>query len=67
MMMDDDIDYQNHDIPPKIPCFPKKMRWLREAFKKKIRDYLGIFPKRRTPTPPFWERFVQNEIFWVIL
>ena len=43
-----------------------------EAFKKKIRDYLGIFPKRRTPphphpTPPFWERFVQNEIFWVIL
>ena len=26
-----------------------------------LRDYLGIFPKRRTtPTPPFWERFVQN-------
>ena len=24
----------------------------REGLKKKIRDYLGIFPKRRTPTPP---------------
>ena len=24
-------------------------RSLREALKKKLRDYLGIFPKRRTP------------------
>ena len=40
---------------------------FREALKKKLRDYLGIFPKRRTPpTPPFWEPLVQNEKFWVI-
>ena len=39
---------------------------LGEAFKKKIRDYLGIFPKCQAPPPPFWERFVQNEIFWVV-
>ena len=25
---------------------------LREALKKKLRDYLGIFPKRRTPPHP---------------
>ena len=51
------------------------MMMLREALKK-IRDYLGIFPKRRTPphTPllgistTFYPIFVgQVEHFWVIL
>ena len=41
------------------------MMMIREALNKKIRDYLGIFPKRRPP--PLWEPLVQNEIFWVIL
>ena len=35
---------------------------LREALKRKLRDYLGIFPKRRTPPhPPFWEPLVQKK------
>ena len=32
---------------------------VREALKKKLRDYMGIFPKRRTP--PFWEPLVQKK------
>ena len=47
---------------------------IREALKKKSRDYLGIFPKRRTPTPPFgnFDHFLpyyfgQVGNFWVIL
>ena len=47
--------------------FTIKKKDIREALKRKLRDYLGIFPKRRTPHPPFWEPLVQNENFWVIL
>ena len=41
----------------------------REGLKKKIRNYLGIFPKCRTPppTPPFWEPLVQKKKLWFIL
>ena len=28
---------------------------VRDAANKKKRDFLGIFPKCRTPLPPFWE------------
>ena len=37
-------------------------RQIRYALKKKKRYYLGIFPKRRTPTPtpPFWEPLIQK-------
>ena len=43
--------------------------WLMYALKKKIRDYLGIFPKRRTsPHPPFWEPLIQKKLlFFCIL
>ena len=30
------------------------------ALQKKLRDYLGIFPKWRTP-PPFWEPLIQKK------
>ena len=36
---------------------------------QKNRGLFVIFPKRRAPpppSPPFWERLVKNEIFWVI-
>ena len=37
---------------------------IREGIRKKIRNYLGIFPKCRTPpTPPFWEPLVQKKIY----
>ena len=49
--------------------------WLRDAFIKKLRDYLGIFPKWRTPPPPPFGNFDhflpiffgQVGNFWVIL
>ena len=28
---------------------------------KKLRDYLGIFPKWRTPHPPFWEPLIKKK------
>ena len=28
---------------------------------KKLRDYLGVFPKWRTPRPPIWEASVQKK------
>ena len=31
-----------------VMCWKKSVSLLREALKKKLRDYLGIFPKRRT-------------------
>ena len=45
------------------PVSQKRTCRIREALKKKLRDYLGIFPKRRTPppTPPFWEPLVQKK------
>ena len=36
---------------------------VREPVKKKLRDYLGVFPKCRTPSPPrppIWEASVQK-------
>ena len=45
----------------------RKKATLREAFKKNM-GLFGNFPQTSDPpTPPFWERLVQNEIFWVIL
>ena len=39
------------------------LRCFRYALRKKLRDYLGIFPKWRTPPPipPFWEPLIQNK------
>ena len=34
---------------------------IREANPPKKRDFLGIFPKRRTPLPPFWEPLFPEE------
>ena len=40
---------------------------LRYALKQKKRYYLGTFPKRRTPPPPFWEPLFQKKILVFIL
>ena len=46
------------------PVSQKRTCRIREALKKKLRDYFGIFPKRRTP-PPFWEfRPFFTVLFW---
>ena len=37
---------------------------IRDALKKELRDYLGIFPKWQTPLPPptpFWEPLIQKK------
>ena len=34
---------------------------LRDALEKKLRYYLGIFPKWRTP--PFWEPLIQKKFY----
>ena len=34
---------------------------IRDAVRRKKRYYLGIFPKRRTPPPPFWEPLIQKK------
>ena len=36
---------------------------LRDAFRKKLRCYLGIFPKWRTPHPLFWEPLIKKLSF----
>ena len=41
------------------PPFWEFFMVLREALRKKIRDYLGIFSKWQTP--PFWEPLVQKK------
>ena len=59
--------------PHRHPKLKHFFAYLREALKKKLRDYLGIFPKRRTPPPfgnfdhflPYYFGQVGN--FWVIL
>ena len=56
------------------PVSQKRTCRIREALKKKLRDYFGIFPKRRTPPTllgistiflPYFSG--QVGIFWVIL
>ena len=55
----------SNTIHMEIPLF---MLWcnIREALKKKLWDYLGIFPKPRAPPPPpFWEfRPFFTVLFW---
>ena len=45
------------------------MTMLRYALRKKLRDYLGIFPKWRNPPPipPFWEPLIQKKKLSFIL
>ena len=40
---------------------------LRYALMKKLRDYLGIFPKFPPPPPPFWEPLIQKKNLSFIL
>ena len=43
------------------------LRLLRDAPNKKKRDYLGIFPKCRTPPPPLLGTPVSKKKVWFIL
>ena len=41
-------------------CSQPNLISLRDALEKKLRYYLGVFPKWRTP-PPFWEPLIQKK------
>ena len=46
-----------------IPFHYITLNYIRYALRKKLRYYLGIFPKWRTPPPhpPFWEPLIQKK------
>ena len=53
-------------LMPLILSQPTMM--IRDALKKKLRDYLGIFPKwRPPPIPPFWEPLIRKKLLSFIL
>ena len=53
-------------LPISLLCFlsansaDQMISWVGDALEKKLRYYLGIFPKWRTP-PPFWEPLIRRK------
>ena len=61
------IKVRNSQRCKTLPPIHKNKGFLREALNNKNYGIIWEFFPNVGPTPPFWERFVQNEIFWVIL